>query len=58
MLRIQSVLAIVASALLLFFGAYLGLSRGGTDAAVLGWVLAFVGFLGLVANFVVRGLMR
>jgi hypothetical protein len=58
MLRIQSTLALIASALLMVLGVYYGLTRGGTDAATLGWVFAFVGTIGVVVNLVVRARMR
>jgi hypothetical protein len=57
-LRIQTMLAVIASALLLIIGAYLGLTKGGTDTATLGWLLALVGAAGLVANLVLRARMR
>jgi hypothetical protein len=56
--RIQSALALIASALLMIFGVYYGLTRGDTDAATLGWVFAFVGAVGVVVNLVVRARMR
>jgi hypothetical protein len=58
MLRIQSLLAIIACVLLVVLGTYYGLTRGGTNAATMGWVFAFVGAVGLVVNLVVRGRMR
>jgi hypothetical protein len=58
MLRIQSTLALIASALLMVLGVYYGLTRGDTDAATLGWVFAFVGAVGVVVNLVVRARMR
>jgi hypothetical protein len=58
MARIQATLAVIASALLLIIGAYLGLTQGGTDTATLGWLLSFVGAVGLVANLVLRARMR
>jgi hypothetical protein len=58
MLRIQSTLALIASALLMVLGVYYGLTRGGTDAATLGWVFAFVGAVGVVVNLVVRARMH
>jgi hypothetical protein len=57
-LRIQTMLAVIASALLLIIGAYLGLTKGGTDTATLGWLLALVGAAGLVVNLVLRARMR
>jgi hypothetical protein len=58
MSRIQATLAIVASALLMVMGAYFGLTKGDTDAATLGWVLAFVGAVGLAVNLVLRTRIR
>jgi hypothetical protein len=58
MLRIQSALALIASALLMIFGVYYGLTRGDTDAATLGWVFGFVGAVGVVVNLVVWGRMH
>jgi hypothetical protein len=58
MLRIQSTLALIASALLMVLGVYYGVTRGGTDAGTLGWVFAFVGAVGVVVNLLVRARMR
>jgi hypothetical protein len=57
MIRIQVALAVIASALLLILGAWLGLTKE-ADAATLGWLLAGVGAVGLVVNVVLRGRMR
>jgi hypothetical protein len=58
MSRIQATLALVASALLMILGVYFGLTKGDTDAATMGWVLAFVGTVGLVVNLVLWARIR
>jgi hypothetical protein len=50
--------SIVASAIVMIFGVYLGLTRSATDAALLGWILAVVGAVGLVVNLFLRTRMR
>jgi drug/metabolite transporter (DMT)-like permease len=56
--RSQVTVSIVASAIVMAFGMYLGSTRGGTDASALGWVLAFVGAVSLAVNLVLRTRMR
>ena len=56
--RIQLTLALIASAIIMVFGVYLGLTKDDTGAAILGWVLGVVGAVGLVANLVLRARMR
>ena len=56
--RSQVTISIVASAIVMVFGIYLGLTKDQTDASVLGWVLAVVGALSLVVNLVLRTRMR
>jgi len=56
--RSQVTISIVASAIVMVFGIYLGLTKDQTDASVLGWVLAFVGGVSLVVNLVLRTRMR
>jgi drug/metabolite transporter (DMT)-like permease len=56
--RIQLTLALIASAIIMVFGVYLGLTKDDTEAAVMGWVLGVVGAVGLVANLVLRARMR
>jgi hypothetical protein len=55
--RIQATLAVIASALLTIFGVYFGLTKD-ADTAALGWVLAFVGAVGLAVNLVLRARIR
>jgi len=56
--RFQMVLAVVASVLLTVTGVWLGLTKEGTDTAVLGWILAFVGAVGLPVNLYLRTRVR
>jgi uncharacterized membrane protein len=51
-------ISIVASAILLVFGIYLGLTKEASEAATLGWILAFVGGASLAVNLVLRTWMR
>ena len=56
--RSQVTISIVASAIVLVFGVYLGLTKDAAEAATLGWVLAFVGGVSLAVNLVLRTRMR
>jgi hypothetical protein len=56
--RTQITVSIVASAIVMVFGVYLGLTKTATDAAVFGWILAVVGAVGLVANLFLRSRMH
>jgi hypothetical protein len=56
--RIHITLALIASAIIMVFGVYLGLTKDDTEAATMGWVLGVVGAVGLVANLVLRARMR
>jgi uncharacterized membrane protein len=56
--RSQVTISIVASAIVLVFGVYLGLTKDATEAATLGWVLAFVGGVSLAVNLFLRTRMR
>jgi len=56
--RTQVTVSIVASAIVMILGVYLGLTRSATDAALLGWILAVVGAVGLVVNLFLRTRMR
>jgi drug/metabolite transporter (DMT)-like permease len=56
--RNQVTISIVASAIVMGFGVYLGLTKDESDAAILGWVLAFVGAVSLAVNLVLRTRMR
>jgi drug/metabolite transporter (DMT)-like permease len=56
--RSQVTVSIVASAILMGFGIYLGLTKAESDASTLGWVLAFVGAVSLAVNLVLRTRMR
>ncbi len=56
--RAQVTVSIVASAIVMIFGIYLGLTRSAADASALGWILAVVGAVGLVVNLVLRTRMR
>jgi drug/metabolite transporter (DMT)-like permease len=56
--RSQVTISIVASAIVMVFGIYLGLTTDDTDASILGWVLAFVGAVSLVINLILRTRMR
>ena len=51
-------ISIVASAIVMVFGIYWGLTKDQTDAATLGWFFAFVGAVSLVVNLVLRTRMR
>ncbi len=51
-------ISIVASAIVLVFGVYLGLTKDAAESATLGWVLAFVGGVSLAVNLVLRTRMR
>jgi len=55
--RFQVVLAVVASALLTVTGVWIGLTRDGTNAS-LGWILAFIGAVGLAVNLYLRARLR
>jgi drug/metabolite transporter (DMT)-like permease len=56
--RGQVTISIVASAIVMGFGVYLGLTKDATEASALGWLLAFVGAVGLAVNLVLRTRMR
>ena len=56
--RTQVTVSIVASAIVMIFGVYLGLTRSGTDAAALGWIFAVLGAVGLAVNLFLRTRMR
>ncbi|MET0763770.1 MAG: hypothetical protein ABWY29_02815 [Blastococcus sp.] len=56
--RGQVTISIVACAILLAFGIYLGLTKDASEASTLGWILAFVGGVGLAVNLVLRTRMR
>jgi hypothetical protein len=56
--RTQVTVSILVSAVVLVLGVYWGLTKGGTDASTLGWILASVGAVSLVVNLVLRGRMR
>jgi hypothetical protein len=56
--RGQVTISIIASAILLVFGIYLGLTKEASEAATLGWILAFVGGASLAVNLVLRTRMR
>jgi VIT1/CCC1 family predicted Fe2+/Mn2+ transporter len=58
MQRGQVTASIVASLILMAFGAYLALTRDQSDASALGWVLAAVGAVSLVVNLILRTRMR
>ncbi len=56
--RTQVTVSIVASAIVMIFGVYLGLTKSATEASTLGWILAVVGAVGLVVNLLLRTRMR
>jgi drug/metabolite transporter (DMT)-like permease len=56
--RGQVTISIVASAIVMVFGVYLGLTKDATEAATLGWVLGFVGAVSLAVNLFIRTRMR
>jgi drug/metabolite transporter (DMT)-like permease len=56
--RGQVTISIMASAIVMAFGVYMGLTKDETDASTLGWVLAFVGGVSLAVNLVLRTRMR
>jgi drug/metabolite transporter (DMT)-like permease len=56
--RSQVTVSVVVSAIVLVLGVYWGLTRAGTDASTIGWVLAIVGAVGLAVNLVLRSRMR
>jgi hypothetical protein len=56
--RGQVTASIVASVIVTAFGVYLGLTKDQTNASALGWILAFVGAVGLIVNLILRTRMR
>jgi uncharacterized membrane protein YdfJ with MMPL/SSD domain len=56
--RTQVTISIVASAIVMIFGVYLGLTKSEAEASALGWILAVVGAVGLVVNLFLRTRMR
>jgi amino acid permease len=56
--RTQVTVSIVASAIVMIFGVYLGLTTSATEASAFGWLLAVVGAVGLVVNLFLRTRLR
>jgi hypothetical protein len=56
--RTQVTISIMVSAIVLVLGVYWGLTKGGTDASTLGWILAFIGAVSLAVNLFLRTRMR